>query len=425
MATSMRQVNSNEEFRTSSSDRLYSVVRQPVLDLNSRVYAYELRWRGVSQLGGDKQAANCTLAETMAFFGLQRPSELKKLTGRMTAFVDCPEEALNDGLGQVLPSTLTVIQLPATLEISAGLVSTCQDLKALGFRLAMDHLSVQPQLMPLLELADYVKVDFRRTLPFERREALESMHGKTIPMLAMNIDTQAEYRKAREDGFALIEGYYFCESVPMRNRRPPVNQILRIDILKSLQQSPLDSHKVSQLVTRDGPITYQLLRLVNSPLLALPQVVNSIEAALLIVGDDAFRRIATAAIASEFCGGQPSELLCLAMVRARFCEMAGHDRNLAPFGQYLLGLLSLLPAMQGQSMSDVVPTLPLDESVRNALLGSANPERVLLGWLEYYERGDWAGCDAAAKANNLNQQELAKLYVDAVAWTESALHTPA
>jgi hypothetical protein len=50
---------------------------------------------------------------------------------------------------------------------------------------------------------------------------------------------------------------------------------------------------------------------------------------------------------------------------------------------------------------------------------------VLLGWLENCERGDWAGCNVAAQTDNLNQQELAKVYVDAVAWTEAALHSPA
>jgi len=71
----------------------------------------------------------------------------------------------------------------------------------------------------------------------------------------------------------------------------------------------------------------------------------------------------------------------------------------------------------------VAPSLPLDDEIRDALLGTRNPERALLGWLENCERGDWTGCDAAALADNLNQQELAKVYVDAVAWTESALHS--
>ena len=423
MATPVGPVYLSEDTRRGAQGRPCSIARQPILDLQNRVHAYELLLRGGTELEGNGEPVCRTMAETAAFFGLQKPSELKKLTGRMTAFVSCPVEALNDQLAQTLPSSLTVLEIPASSEISPDLIAACQQLKALGFRFALDDFKWQAQFKQLVGLADYIKVDFVRTRPEERRELFEQLHGKTIAMLAKNVDTQADYRQAREEGFALFEGYYFCQPVPMRNRRPPVNQILRIDILKALQQHPMELRKVSQLVRRDGPLTYQLLRLVNSPLWAMRQAVDTIEVALLAVGDDAFRRIATMAIASEFNGAQPAELLCMAMVRARFCEVAGLKRKLDPFGQYLLGLLSLLPAMQGQPMSDVARALPLGDEIREALLGTKNPERVLLGWLEKCERGDWAGCDAAAQIDNLDQQELTKFYVGAVAWTEVALHS--
>ncbi len=142
----------------------------------------------------------------------------------------------------------------------------------------------------------------------------------------------------------------------------------------------------------------------------------------MVVGDDAFRRIALMAIASEFNGDQPPQILLMAMVRGRFCEIAGLPRNLDPFGQHLLGLLSLRPAMQGQPMRDIAPALPLSKEIRDTLLETKNHERVLLGWLENYERGNWDICDAAATADDLNQQELVSLYLKSVAWAEAALH---
>jgi EAL and modified HD-GYP domain-containing signal transduction protein len=201
--------------------------------------------------------------------------------------------------------------------------------------------------------------------------------------------------------------------------------MMRLDILKALRQHPMDMHKVSQLVRRDGPLTYQLLRLVNSPIWGMRQKVESIEVALVAIGEDSFRRIATLAIASEFNGDQPAELLCMAILRGRICEVTASNRGLEPFGQYLLGLLSLLPAMQGQPMSEVAPTLPLSVEIIEALLGNNSPERAMLGWIENCEIGDWTACDAAAKAEGLDPRELAKLYIDAVAWTEAVLNSGA
>ncbi len=401
----------------------YSLVRQSILDLRGRVHAYELLFRGGP--APDGASALNGLIETAENFGLEKPSELKKLTGKLTAFLRCPLQVLNEQLAQVLPASLTVLEIDPGPEAPPELIGICRQMKSLGFRFALDDFSNQPHQRALMEVADYIKVDFCRTAAEARRRLLEEVHDKPVVMLAKGVNTQLDYRRAREEGFTLCEGYFFLEPVAMRNRRPPVNQMLRLDILRALQQYPMDLHKVSQLVKRDGPLAYQLLRLVNSPLWGMRQIVESIEVALVAVGEDAFRRIATLAVANEFNGDQPPELLSMAILRGRICEVMASKRGLDPFGQYLLGLLSLLPAMQGQPMSAVAPALPLSASILEALLGKRCPERALLGWMEYCERGDWAACDAAAQTDGLDQAELSRVYVEAVAWTESALHSGA
>lgn len=423
MAAVIQPVLNSGDRTPSSTPRLCSVVRQPLLDLHGRVHAYELLFRGDPASGGVSDFDN--LIEIARKFGLEKPSELKKLTGKLTAFVRCPWGSLSEQLAQVLPASLTVLEISPTFEVSPEPVSSCRQMKALGFRFALEDFTNEPQHTSLLELADYIAVDFRRTTTEVRRRLLDELRGKPVMILAKGVHTRSDYRMAREEGFTLFEGYFFLEPVAMRNRRPPVNQMLRLDILKALQQHPLDLHKVSQLVKRDGPLTYQLLRLVNSPAWGMRQNVASIEVALVAVGENAFRRIATLAIASEFNGEQPAELLCMAILRGRICEVMASRRGIDPFGQYLLGLLSLLPAMQGQPMSEVAPTLPLSADILEALLGKACLERAVLGWLEYFERGDWAACDAAAKADGLNEAELSSIYMEAVAWTEAALHSGA
>jgi EAL and modified HD-GYP domain-containing signal transduction protein len=423
MAAATQLIHNREDHAIEAPGRLRSVVRQPILDLRGRVHAYELLFRG--ETDSDGVTAEASLVESAASFSLEKPSELKKLTGKLTAFMRCPAEALNQGLAEVLPASLTVLEISPDVEISPELLATCRELKSVGFRFALDDYCADRQAGSLLELADYIKIDFGRSTADERSRLLNELHDTTIAMLAKGVNTHADYQQARREGFTLFEGYYFCVPVAVRNRRPPVNQMLRLDILKALQQRSMDMHKVGQMVRRDGPITYQLLRLVNSPVWGMRQNVESIDVALVAVGENAFRRIATLAIASEFNGDQPAELLCLAMTRGHICEGMASRRGLDPFGQYLLGLLSLLPAMQGQPMSEVARTLPLANEIIEALLGKKGPERAVLGWLESWERGDWAACDAAAKTDGLDQRELSKVYIEALAWTETALNAGA
>jgi hypothetical protein len=50
-----------------------------------------------------------------------------------------------------------------------------------------------------------------------------------------------------------------------------------------------------------------------------------------------------------------------------------------------------------------------------------NPERSLLGWLEFHERGDWAACDLVAQANGLRQEKLMQCYAEGAVWAEASL----
>ena len=163
------------------------------------------------------------------------------------------------------------------------------------------------------------------------------LEGATVALLAEKVETQEEYQRACDEGFTLFQGYYFCRPVLMENRKVPSNRLSHIEILQLLRGDSIELKKLTRLVKRDASLTYRLLRLVNSPMCAVRQEVNSIQSALLAVGEDAFRRIATLAITSELNGDQPEEILRMAFVRGRFCEVAAGMCGLDPTEQYLLG----------------------------------------------------------------------------------------
>jgi EAL and modified HD-GYP domain-containing signal transduction protein len=174
-------------------------------------------------------------------------------------------------------------------------------------------------------------------------------------------------------------------------------------------------------VKRDASLTYRLLRLVNSPICAFRQEVTSIETALIAVGEDVFRRLATLAITTELNASQPAEVLNMAFTRGRFCELASSLCGLHPTEQYLLGMLSMLPAMLQVPMKEVSPALPLRDRIREALEGEKIPERMLLCWLEAHERGDWEQCDLVTQSSGVRDSDLMQCYEKALEWSEAAL----
>jgi EAL and modified HD-GYP domain-containing signal transduction protein len=394
------------------------VARQPILDLRGKVHGYELLFRNGPEemFRGDGELATRTMIDNTVLFGL------RSLTSGLPAFINCTADALTGDLIHVLPSSMIVLEILEDVEPTPALIGACRRLKASGFRLALDDFTWKPGVEPLVELVDCIKVDFIISDAAERRRLLERLSSVTVALIAEKVETQEQLAEAREEGFTLIQGYFFCRPKLLENRKVRANRLSQVKILRLLQDDSIDLHKLARLVKCDTSLTYRLLRLINSPVCAMQQEVRSVEAALIAVGEETFRRMATLAIASELNVGQPFELLRTAFVHGRFCELGAGACGLDKTEQYLLGLLSLLPAMLHAPMKELTPLLPLREKICRALIGEKIPERTLLCWLEAHERGDWAACDAVTGRADLQPGQLQTSYEEALAWAEAALH---
>lgn len=275
-----------------------------------------------------------------------------------------------------------------------------------------------------MRLVDYIRVDYNR-LSLEERQHVKRLKSDSVALVAENLKTQQEYRRAVADGFTLFHGEYFCRPELMKRSRIAANTHSHFDIVRLLCNDPIDVRKISQLVMRDAALTFRLLRLVNSPLYAVQNDVRSIESAIMILGDNTFRRVVSLAILSELNADQPPEIMHIALVRARFCEMTSRMCGMEPAEQYLLGMFSLVPAMLKAPMSDLTHSLPLRKQICEALEGTANRERSLLAWLEFHEHGNWIECDAIAESLGLSDKKLNLFYAEAVIWAQVALSSAA
>jgi|ERR1700733_4158866 c-di-GMP-related signal transduction protein len=391
------------------------VARQPILDLRGRIHGYELLYRKGTEtaFSGDCELASRTVLDDTVLFGLER------FTGGSLAFINCTSETLTEDLVSVLPSGMAVLELLETVEPSADLIAACTNLKAAGFKLALDDFVWEPKFAPLVELANYIKVDYLLTGPEERQELIRQLKGKRVVLLAEKVETLEQYKQACFEGFSLFQGYYFCRPELVQNRKVPSNHFAHFEILHLLQADPIDWDKLSKAVKRDQSLTYRLLRLVNSVGYAVREEVRSVRSALVLLGEENFRRVATLAIATELNTGRPPEILKMAMIRARFCELAAKLCGFIANEQYLLGMLSLLSAMLAVPMEELTPELPLRREIRDALQGTVNREGRMLEWLKGHECGDWVTCEEIVESSRLRQGEVDKCYTEAVFWAEN------
>ncbi|HEY1647221.1 MAG TPA: HDOD domain-containing protein [Terracidiphilus sp.] len=411
MASRAGQVIEIRAAQPEPSGEMRYMARQPILDLKGRVHGYDLLFRNAPEtiFRRDAESAVETMIDNEVLFGLER------LANGLPAFISCTAEALTEDLVLVLAPELTILGVPAGVEPAPKVVDACRALKARGFRLSLDDFDGKTAGHPLLDQADYIRADFRSMGAAEKKQ-LQQRAPKSVVFVAQKVETQEDYRKACAEGFTLFQGGYLCQPVLLKERKVPANRMFHFEIVRELYRDPIDVRKVSQLVRRDASLTYRLLRLVNSPMYALYQEVRSIETAIMILGESTFRRIMSVAVVSEMNADQPAEILQIALVRARFCELGAGKSGQDPAEQYLLGMMSLLPVMLGVPMEEIVPNLPLRSAICDALTGTMNADRSLLGWLEFHERGDWESCDQIVAMQRLNSKQLLQCYEEAVLW---------
>ena len=417
MATQAALGKSHDGSLPEQAGELRYVARQPILDQRSKVHGYELLlWNGRDPVpceGSDP--ALHTMLDDSVIFGLE------EMACGLPAFVNCSLELLSEEWLQVLPPKLTVLELQADVEPTASLLEACRRLKGRGFKLALKDFTGKPESKPLLELADYVKVNITKLGAAERSNVLRQLAGRAAQSIAENVETQEEYALVRQEGFKYFQGYYFCHPEPLKSHKIPGNRLVQLEILEALQKDPVDLERLSQLVKCDASLTYFLLRLLNSPVCAMRQEVTSIQTALLLLGITTFRRIAILAIASDFNTEQPTEILRMAFVRGRFCELAARLCGLVPSEQYIVGMASLFPAMLRVSIEDMIELLPLRPEARDALLGKGNPEGLLLNWLVSHEHGDWVASAEIVRSIGLHHDQIKRCHSEAVAWADAAL----
>jgi len=195
-------------------------------------------------------------------------------------------------------------------------------------------------------------------------------------------------------------------------------------LLAELHPPEINFRAVEDTIKCDATLSCNLLRYMNSAAMGIREPITSIAQALRMLGERPLRKwgsLVTMASLNE-CGAE--EILTTSLVRARFCEemapIAGEQEHELDY--FLVGIFSLIDAITGQPMRQTILGLPLQDRVRQTLLGErdSNLGRALQ-IIEACERGGWATVDAACTALQVSQQEIAIRYYDALHWAHQTL----
>jgi EAL and modified HD-GYP domain-containing signal transduction protein len=395
------------------------VARQPIFDVHRNIWGYELLYRNC----GDS-SATCILDEAGATVDVIADGMALATVGLSSdkrVLINFPRQLLLDDAAFALPGNQCVIEVLENVDPEPEVLDALARLKKAGYELALDDYTGEGRFEPFMPLMDYVKVDILGMNIFEINRVAQSLKPYGVTLLAEKIETPEIYKATRGIGFSLFQGYFFCRPEVLSGRKISANQISKMQILRELGGSEYHVAELARMIGEDMSLAYRLLRFINSASFSLPNKIESIRQATVFLGRRQLSQWLRVVIMADMATSSlTSELAYLSSTRARFLELiAGSEETVevSPDSMFLLGLFSLLDALLGRSMEELLRELPLDDAIADALLGRESTMRTWLDIVMHLEKGHWDSLETMLREQGLVSENVARAYARAQAWT--------
>lgn len=409
-----------------SSQEIF-LARQPILNRDQQLVAYELLFRSGNHgeaVFSDGHVATATVI-SHAFSHLGISSAL----GPYRAFINVDKNFLHNEAIQLMPPDKVVIEVLEGKLVTPEIVEQCAALKQMGYTLALDDFSrVTNDYKPLLPLASIIKVDISLVTPDDLPGLVAELRPLVPQLLAEKVETLKEFQRCYELGFDLFQGYYFARPtlVPGRQLRP--TQLTTLRLISMLAQDA-ETSELERVLKEDPALSVSMLRLVNSVAMRSRANISSLRQAVIILGRQQFSRWLQLLLYADQGNGGVPPLLTMAALRGRLAELIaertcpGDDRM--QDSAYMVGILSLTPALLGQGMDEILPPLNLTLPIRDALLEGKGILGAILGMCEQLESGSISDCqDGLHRLPLLNAEQLNACHTEAIAWANKIGQEP-
>jgi EAL and modified HD-GYP domain-containing signal transduction protein len=403
------------------SARHFFLGRQPILDRNGDIYAYELLFRSgnvnAANIVDDHHATIQVITRAFGELGIQA------VAGDAQGFINLDARLMTCESVEALPNERIVLELLESTQFTPEAVECCQKVFEKGYRLALDDITaLEPAHRPVLPYVSYVKVDVKDMPHDSLRKLVDQLKPLYIDLVAEKVETQRQYEFCRELGFAYFQGYYFAhpEVLSGRNIDPAQRQMLR---LSQLLMGDADDARIEAVFKEDPKLTYNLLRLVNSVAMGMRTQINSVHHAMMLLGRRQLQRWLSLLLFAHRNGPRfPDPLTLMAACRGRFMELlaleSGNGGELADQA-FMTGVMSLLEAALEIPMLRIADELNLAMPIRQALLERSGILGDLLRLMECVECCDTVCLNVQIARLGLSLERLTAAEIDAMTWANA------
>ena len=375
--------------------------RQPILDKDQGLAGYELLFRASTE---NSARVDSVTAATMATADVVCKAfaelGLANVLGQARAFINVDALFLESDLVELLPKDTVVLEIDVAAFADASLLPRCQDLKSKGYAFSVSGVTdVGDQLWPLVDLATWLKINID-SLPGDRLQTAARALGTTRrTLIAAHVESQTQMELCRLLGFHLFQGYYFAKPAIVEGRKLDASTQGLLRLIKLVAEEA-DPARLDAAFRTEPALVINLLRLTNSVGVGARARITSVRHAIVLLGQRQLQRWLQLLLFSR---GRDVDLahnplLQLAALRGRFMELLVDKLHPQQKDQrdaaFLTGLMSIVPAALGMTMTDVLAQIAVGNAVRIALTQRTGMLGQLLALIERYDDNDIVGTQA-------------------------------
>ena len=369
--------------------------RQPILGREQKLFAYELFFRdGLIATDNRAEILDPTHATATVIANAFAELSTNDVLGPYRGFINVDRDILFSDLIEALPQQLVALEILESVKPTPEVLARCQQLHDLGFMLAADDvIEVNELSRPLLALADIIKVDIQNMEAGRLRAVVEQLKPFGKKLLAEKVETAEQLSLCQSLDFDLFQGYFFAKPTLIVGKKLNPSQLVLIRLL-GLVFEDADTSAIEAAFKTEPGLTVNMLRLTNSVACGLSINVTSLRHAITILGRRQLQRWLQLLIFTTPKGGTQgvNPLLQLAATRGRVMELIAErvvprNREFADHS-FMVGIMSLMPALLGMQMADILDQLPVAQRVKQALLDYAGQHGLMLRLVEATEQPD-------------------------------------
>ena len=264
-----------------AADQLF-LGRQPILDHEQQVVAYELLFRNGSrnfaEITDGFQATATVIANAFSELGVEAA------LGNCRGFINVDEAFLFSDMLELLPRHAVVLEILETVQPTPAVIERCIALKAAGFTLALDDvIQLEPEFAELLALVEIIKVDIQPLTRVQLMQLVMKLKPLGKQLLAEKVDSREQMEQCRKLGFTLFQGYYFAKPTIIAGKKLDHSQLSLMKLM-GLLLSDADSTELETALKPEPGLTVNLLRMTNSVGAGSTEKITSLRHAITVLG---------------------------------------------------------------------------------------------------------------------------------------------